>query len=163
MTGMSAMGEVLVGVAIAVGIAGVVIPVLPGTLLVGAAIGVWAAFTGGVTAWTVFAIAAFVIALSAVGKYVAAERHLRGSGVPRSTMVVGAACGVVGFFVIPIVGLVVGFVAGVYLAERHRLDNGSEAWRATVAALKASGLAMLIELAGGLVAAGVWVSGLAVT
>jgi uncharacterized protein len=163
MTGMSPAGEVVVAVAVVVGIVGVIVPVLPGGLLVGAAIGVWAALTGGATAWSVFAVAALAIVLGALGKYVVAERHLRGSGVPRSTMVVGAVCGIVGFFVIPIVGLVVGFVAGVYLAERQRLGSDPEARRATIAALKASGLAMLIELAGALLAAGIWVGGLAVT
>jgi uncharacterized protein len=163
MTGMNAMGEVLVGLAIAVGVAGVIVPVLPGGLLIGAAIGVWAAFTGGVTAWTIFAVAILAIVLSALGKYAVAERHLRGAGVPRSTMAVGGVGGIVGFFVIPIVGLFIGFVAGVYLAERIRLGSDIEARGATVAALKASGLAMLIELAGALLAAGIWVAGLTVT
>jgi uncharacterized protein len=163
MTGMNAMGEVLVGLAIVVGVAGVIVPVLPGSLLIGAAIGVWAGFTGGGTAWTVFAVAILVLVLSALGKYVVAERHLRSAGVPRSTMVVGAVGGIVGFFVIPIVGLFIGFVGGVYLAERQRLGSDIEARGATVAALRASGLAMLIELAGALLAAATWVAGLAVT
>ncbi|HYJ69262.1 MAG TPA: DUF456 domain-containing protein [Nocardioidaceae bacterium] len=160
---MSSAGEIVIGLAIAVGIAGVVVPILPGGLLVGAAIGVWAALTGGLTAWSIFAIAAVLLVAAGLGKYVVAERHLRSSGVPRSTMFVGAAVGVVGFFAIPIVGLVVGFILGVYAAERYRLADHQKAWRATVAALKASGLALLIELAGSLLAASVWVSGLAMT
>ena len=41
----------------------------------------------------------------------------------------GAVLGVIGFFVIPVVGLVVGFVLGVYLAELvHRRDQ-RRAWR----------------------------------
>jgi uncharacterized protein YqgC (DUF456 family) len=163
MAGMSPTGEIAIGLAIVVGIAGVVVPILPGSLLVGAAIGVWAAFTGGLTAWTTFAIATALLVAAGIGKYVVAERHLRGSGVPRLTMLVGAAGGIVGFFAIPIVGIVVGFVLGVYAAERYRLADHQKAWRATVAALKASGLALLIELGGSLLAASVWVSGLAVT
>lgn len=160
---MSAAGEVAIGLAIAVGVAGVIIPVLPGGLLVAAAIGVWAAFTGGATAWSVFAVAALLVLLASLGKYVVVERHLRNSGIPRSTMVIGGVLGVVGFFVIPVVGLVVGFVLGVYLAERRRLADELEARRATVTVLKASGLAMLIELAGALLAAGVWAGGLVAT
>jgi uncharacterized protein len=163
MTGMSSTGEIAIGLAIAVGIIGVVVPILPGALLVGAAIGVWAAFTGGITAWSVFAVAVALLVTAGAGKYFVAERHLRSSGVPRQTMFVGAAGGVVGFVVIPIVGLVVGFVLGVYAAERYRLADHRMAWRATIAAMKASGLAVLIELAGALLAAGVWVSGLAMT
>jgi uncharacterized protein YqgC (DUF456 family) len=160
---MSTNGEVIIGLAIVVGIAGVIVPVLPGTLLIGAAIGVWAFLTGGLMAWTVFAIAAALIVVSALGKYAVAERHLRNAGVPRATMLAGALLGIVGFFVIPVVGLVIGFVVGVYAAEWQRLRNGAKAWRATVAAFKASGLALLIELAGALLAAAVWVAGLSLT
>jgi uncharacterized protein len=163
MAGMSSAGEIVIGLAIAVGIVGVVVPILPGSLLVGAAIGVWAAFIGGLTAWSIFAVAAALLVAAGIGKYVVAERHLRGSGVPRSTMLVGAAGGIAGFFAIPIVGVVVGFVLGVYAAERYRLTGHRQAWRATIAAMKASGFAILIELAGTLLAAGVWVSGLALT
>jgi uncharacterized protein len=163
MAGMSSVGETVIGLAIVVGIVGVVVPILPGSLLVGVAIAVWAAFVGGVTAWSIFAVAAVLLVAAGIGKYAIAERHLRGSGVPRSTMFVGAAGGIVGFIAIPIVGLVVGFVLGVYAAERYRLANHQKAWRATVAAMKASGFAILIELSGALLAAGVWVSGLALT
>ena len=36
---------------------------------------------------------------------------------------IGGACGVVGFFVVPVVGLFLGFVLGVYVAERRRLGR----------------------------------------
>ena len=49
--------EILVAVAIAVGIAGIIVPVLPGTMLVLGAILVWALEIGTTTAWVVFAVA----------------------------------------------------------------------------------------------------------
>ena len=52
--------EVLVALAIAIGLVGVIVPVLPGSLLVLAAILVWAWDLGSATAWTVFGIAAGV-------------------------------------------------------------------------------------------------------
>ena len=51
-----------------------------------------------------------------------------------------------GFFVVPVVGLVLGFVAGVYAAERRRVGVEA-AWPSTLAALRAVGLCILIELA----------------
>ena len=89
-------------------------------------------------------------------------RRLQATGVPRSTLFFGAALGIVGFFVVPVIGLVLGFVLGVYLAERHRLSHG-EAWPATVAALKAVGLGILIELGFSVLAAVAWVVGVVVT
>jgi hypothetical protein len=70
--------------------------------------------------------------------------------------------GVVGFFVIPVIGLVVGFVLGVYLAELRRVGV-NQAWPATVHALKAVGLSILIELLATLCAAAAWVAGVVAT
>jgi uncharacterized protein len=69
---------------------------------------------------------------------------------------------VVGFFVIPVVGALAGFPVGVYLAERVRV--GSEAARAsTVAALRAVGASILIELLAALAATATWIAGIAVS
>src|ERR1700749_4045945 len=95
--------ELLVALAIAVGLVGIVVPILPGSVLVLAAILVWAWYVGGATAWAVFGAAAVVLALGAVVKYLVPNRRLKGAGIPASTQWTGAALGVVGFFVIPVV------------------------------------------------------------
>jgi len=154
--------EVLVALAIAVGVVGVIVPVLPGSLLVLGAILVWTIDVGGSTAWTVFAVAAICLALGSVVKYAVPGRRLKEAGVPGSTLALGGVLGVVGFFVIPVVGLVVGFVLGVYLAELNRVGRRA-AWPATTHALRAVGLSMLIELAANLLAAAVWVTGVVIT
>jgi hypothetical protein len=69
---------------------------------------------------------------------------------------------VVGFFVIPVIGLFIGFVLGVYLAEYRRL-GATAAWPSTTHALKAVGLSILIELAAGVVATFIWIAGVVVT
>ncbi|HEX2358010.1 MAG TPA: DUF456 family protein, partial [Micromonosporaceae bacterium] len=61
----------------------------------------------------------------------------------------------------PVVGLVIGFVLGVWLAERVRLGDARRAWPSTKHALKAAGLAMLIELGAGLTILVIWLAGLA--
>jgi uncharacterized protein YqgC (DUF456 family) len=155
---VSPEGEVLVGLVIAAGLVGVIVQVLPGTLIILGAIAVWAVVTGGPWAWVTLAVAALALGASTVGKYILAGRHLRRSAVPNSTLVWGGIAGVVGFFVIPVVGLVVGFVLGVYLAELARLRDQGSAWRATVAALKATGITILVELAGALVASAAWLA-----
>lgn len=160
---MTADGEVLIGAVIAFGLVGVLLPVVPGSLVVGAAVALWAYLTGGGTAWLVLAFAAAALGTAAVAKWLVAERHLRGAGVPRKSMLIGGLIGIVGFFVIPVLGLLVGFVGGIYVAERRRLRTRSAARRSTVAALRASGLALLVELAGALLAAAAWLIGAVVT
>lgn len=154
--------EVLVAVAIALGVVGVIVPVLPGSLLVLGAILVWSVNLGTGTGWAVLAVAATFLVLGAVVKYAVPGRRLKEAGIPGSTLLLGGVLGVVGFFVIPVVGLVIGFVLGVYLAEVKRV-GGAAAWPATVHALKAVGLAMLIELTASLLAAGTWAVGVVLT
>jgi uncharacterized protein len=154
--------EVAVALVIAVGIVGVVVPVLPGSVLVVGAVLVWAAQTGSATAWSVFAVATALVVVGAVVKYVVPGRRLQDAGIPTSTMLLGGLLGVIGFFVIPVVGLVLGFVAGVYLAELRRVGSQA-AWPATRQALAAAGLSLLIELTASLLAAATWVAGVVLT
>ncbi|MGO1316777.1 MAG: DUF456 domain-containing protein [Cellulomonadaceae bacterium] len=157
---MSAGGEVVIGLVIAFGLFGVVVQVVPGSLVVLGAVAVWAALTGGAVGWTVLGLAVAAVAGAGVGKYLVAGRYLVAGNVRGSTLVWGGLAGVIGFFVVPVVGLPVGFMAGVFLAQLVRRRDAGTAWRATVVALKATGLSILIELAGALVATGAWVVGL---
>lgn len=148
------------GVLIVVGLVGVLLPVLPGLLLVLAGIAVWAVPRGDAIGWTVLGAATAIVVIGTVAKYLLPGRRLRDSGVPGRTLATGAVLGVVGFFVIPIAGLVVGFVLGVYFAELARLEQRSAAWPSTRGALAAVGWSILIELAAGLLATAVWIGGL---
>jgi uncharacterized protein YqgC (DUF456 family) len=150
----------LVGVAVVVGLAGVVVQLLPGALLVGGAVLAWGLIEGGPVGWTVAAVALIVTAATQAVKYLVAGRYLHRGGVPGSTMVWGSLAGVVGFFVVPVVGLVLGFVLGVYVAERVRLKANAAAWASTWRATKASGITIVIELAGTLLVAVAWVAAL---
>lgn len=135
-----------------------VVPILPGSLLVLGAIGVWSYLAASTPGWIVFAAAVVLIAAAGVTKYVWPGRRMVRSGIPRASLLAGGLAGIVGFFVIPVVGLVVGFVGGTYLAEYARLREQRPAWRSTVEATKAAGLSIMIELAGALLAAGLWLS-----
>jgi uncharacterized protein YqgC (DUF456 family) len=154
--------EVLVALAILVGLVGVLVPILPGLVLVLAGILVWAIDVGTAAAWTVFALATAIRVGGTIVKYAVPGRRLKTSGIPSSTTWFGIGLGIVGFFVIPVVGLFIGFVLGVYLAE-HRRVGPAAAWPSTKEALRAVGVSMLIELAAGVLAALVWVVGVVVT
>jgi len=154
--------EILVALVIAVGLVGILVPVLPGSVLVLGGILVWAWQVGGVTAWTVFAVAAVILVAGTVVKYLVPNRHLKDAGIPASTQWVGAGLGIVGFFVVPVVGVFIGFVLGIYLAEYRRVGSAA-AWPSTKHALRAVGLSILIELVAALLATVVWIVGVIVT
>jgi uncharacterized protein YqgC (DUF456 family) len=150
--------DALAAVAIAAGLIGIVVPLMPGTLLIAATLVVWAATIGDPLAWVLALAALAVLAVGTVVKYTIPGRKLKTRGVPNRTLLAGGLLGVVGFFVVPVVGLVLGFVLGVYLSELQRL-GGAAAWPATKVALKAVGLSLLIELGTALLATVVWLVG----
>ena len=160
---MSTGGIVVVALAIAVGLAGILLPLVPGTLLVLGAIAVWAVLEHNVTSWVTFGVVAALLAVSIVVKYLWPVRRMRAADVSTWSLVAGAALGIVGFFVIPVLGLVIGFVLGVYLAEFAHRRNQRAAWTSTGHAIKGVLLAVGVELCGALLATVAWAVGVYLT
>ena len=160
---MSTGGLILVAVAIAIGLVGVLVPLLPGTLLVYAAIAVWAFAEQNTVAWVVLGMVTAVLGASLLIKYLWPVKRMRAADVSPATLAAGAVAGVIGFFVIPVLGLLIGYVLGVYLAELvHRRDQ-RRAWASTVHAVKGAALSVGVELAGGMLATAAWVIGVVLT
>lgn len=153
---MPAWGEWLVLFACLVGIVGTILPVLPGNVLVGGAIVVWAVVEGGATAWLTALLSCAILVVGYVLTILIPGRRMSAAGIPTRTLVVGGVLGIAGFFLVPVVGLPLGFVLGVYLAERVRLPDHAAAWPSTVTAMKGTGLSVLIGLAATVLATSVW-------
>jgi uncharacterized protein len=160
---VSTGGIVLVAVAIAVGLIGIVVPLLPGSLLVLAAIAVWAIVENNVTAWVTLGVVTALLGSTTLIKYLWPARRMRAAEVGTWSVVAGGLLGIMGFFVIPVLGLVIGFVLGIYLAELSRRRDQRVAWTSTKHALKGVALSVGVELAGALLATVVWVIGVYLT
>ena len=156
------MATLLVGVVMVVGLLGVVVPLLPGTALILAAGIAWAALVveEGTTRWLVVGVMAALLVAGLVLKYALPGRRLAGR-LPRRTLMSGAVGAVLGLFLLPPLGLLIGGVLGVYLAESSSPRDGSSAWRSTVQVLKAVGLGVLAELTAGVLMVGTWLAGVA--
>ena len=155
MAPMSVLGTIIVGVVILLGVIGAVVQVWPSAPLVGGAILVWAWLTGTTRAWIVFAIAALVLVLGTILKYVVPARGMNKAGIPQSTLVWGALGGVVGWFI----GL--GMIATTFVVEYLRSRDTATAWASTLQALKAFGWTIAIELIAALTSATAWGIGVA--
>jgi uncharacterized protein YqgC (DUF456 family) len=153
---MDPLGNLLVAIAIGIGLVGIVVAAIPGLILIWAAILVWVLVEQTPGAWFIFGLATILTIVGQVVKYLIPGRRLREAGIPKRSVVLGAVLSIVGFFVIPVVGFIIGFVLGVYLAERFRLDTHDRAWASTRKAMAAAGLSIVIELAAGLAIAGSW-------
>lgn len=148
--------DILVLLAMLVGTAGIVLPVLPGLLVVWLAFLVWAIDQPDGSGWGAFAGASTLYAVGLVAKYVYPGRRLRSAGVQTWVIAVSAVVAVVGLFVIPVVGAPVGFVGAIYLIELVRRRGHYGAWGATKQALRAVGLSVGIELVTALALITVW-------
>lgn len=153
--------NIISGLVILTGVVGVLMPVLPGLALTWVGTLVWALLAdapGGSRA-LVAILATVIFGVGIVIKFLWPGKKLRNT-VPTSALLAGGVLGVVGFFVVPIVGLVLGFVLGVWLVELNRLGM-EKAWPSTRRAIAAVGLSLLVELAAALLIAVVWLFGLA--
>ena len=122
----------------------------------------WAADVGSRTGGPSSPACAAFLVLGAVVKYAVPGRRLKEAGIPTRRSCWAALLGVVGFFVVPVVGL----SSASCWASTSPSCTGSDApppGRSTRHALKAVGLSILIELAAGLLAAATWLVGVAVT
>jgi uncharacterized protein YqgC (DUF456 family) len=153
----------LIALLMLIGTLGIVLPVLPGLLLVWAGALIWAIEQQTQTGWIVLGVATVAYAVGLVSQYVFPGRRMKAAGIRSRTILVALVAGVVGFFVIPVVGAPLAFVGAVYGLERLRLRESAQAWSATKHALRAVSLNIGIELATALGIMTSWVVGVAVS
>jgi uncharacterized protein len=148
----------LVALAMAIGVVGTVVPLVPGLALVWAAALVYGLIEGFGTAGTVaFALVTLFAIAGMLAGWVVPARVAGASGAARTSILLGVVAAIVGFFVLPVVGLPVGGVAGVYAGELGRTRDVSAAWRATRATIAGFGLAALLQFAVALAMTATWV------
>lgn len=150
------------GLLILVGLIGIVVPVLPGTVTVIVGLLLWAVVVGGAVGWVTFAVGTLFCVVGMTATYVLTGRTLRRASIPNRSVVIGLVAGVIGMFVIPVVGLVVGFMAGLFLSELARVREPKIALRTSGQALRATGLGLLVEFGCACAAAITWMVGVAI-
>lgn len=154
---------ILVTLVMLVGLVGIVLPVLPGLALICAATLGWALWDSSVLGWLVLAVALVLWAAAFVLQYYVPGKRLQAAGVPNWVLAVSALAGVMGFFVVPVVGLPLFFVGGVYLLQSARAGHLGRSMGSTWQAILAVGLSMLIELTAGMLIIVTWGASLVVS
>ncbi len=158
---MEPVVTILCGLAILIGVAGTVVPVLPGSILIGLSLLAWAIWGGaGGTGWVVFGVGIVFVLAGMAASAVLTGRKLRQHRIPGRSVLAGIVAGVVGMFIVPVLGLFLGFAAGLLVSELHRTRTLHTAVMSSWAALKATGLGMIAEFGLACLAASTWVIGL---
>jgi uncharacterized protein len=147
---------VVTALLIVVGIAGTLLPILPGVALIWASTLVYGLVDGfGTVGWVAFGlITALAVASAWLGVRVPQKAAAGGSiGWRGQLLALGTA--VVGFFVIPVLGAALGFVAGVYLAAV--IEDRTHALTTTRSTIRALFIASGIQFAAACTMGLVWV------
>ena len=153
---MGAWDLLLIGLVMLFGLCGVLVPGLPGSWLVWAAVLWWALKDPEAVSWWVLVGTTGVLFLSQVVRWQLPPRRLRASGAtPRMAVYAGTGA-LLGFFLLPVLGAIPGFVGGVYLHERLRLGRHGEAMAAVRTVMRSGGTSVLVELFTCLLIMGAW-------
>ncbi|WP_409468780.1 DUF456 domain-containing protein [Streptomyces sp. HC307] len=146
----------LAGVVMLLGLCGVLVPGVPGSWLVWAAVMWWALLDPRPAAWFMLVGATVALLVSQVVRWALPPRQLRTSGAtPRMAVYAGVGA-FLGFFLVPVVGAIPGFMAGIYVCERLRLGRHGEARAALRTAMRSGGSSVLAELFTCLLIMGAW-------
>jgi len=149
--------DLFAAIGIAVGLAGILLVVTPGLVIEVGAIALWAMVEGSIGGWFVLALSVGIAVSTTILKYQRPGRRLQDSGVPKTHLFLGVVVGIVGFFVIPVVGAPIGFVLTIYVLALIQVGR-VQAWPATKAAMRAIVHSTGIELAGGSLIALIWIA-----
>ena len=150
---------ILIGIVIAIGIAGVILPILPGLWLIWVAALVYGLLVGfSVWGWLAMALLTLLAAVGTGIVYYLPARKTGEVGLPRWGQLVIAGFAVIGFFLIPIVGAFVGLAVGALLValvvERDLGGAFGKAWATLLEMLKGAaaqlGIALVMALVWGL-------------
>ncbi|GAA2057892.1 DUF456 domain-containing protein [Streptomyces carpaticus] len=146
----------LVGLVMLLGLLGIMMPGVPGPLVVWAAVFWWSSAEGTSQAWWVLVTATALLLVNQAVQWLLPAAGRREAGVRRRQLLFAGGSGIVGFFVLPGIGLVPGFVGALYGWERARLGDHGAALASTRVIMRTVGRRMLVELAACLLVTGVW-------
>ncbi|MCK8678651.1 DUF456 domain-containing protein [Streptomyces lichenis] len=154
---MGAWQLLLVGLVLLLGLFGVLVPGVPGPWLVWAAVMWWALHVRTGPAWWLLVGASGLMLVTQVVVWQLPARRVRPLGVTGRMVAYAGTGALLGFVLLPVVGVVPGFVGGIYLAERLRLGGHGQAAAATRAVMRSAGTSVLVQLSACLLVVAAWV------
>ena len=149
------IGTGVVILAFVVGLLGIILPSIPGLIIIWLASLYYAAVVVGFDVFSpwVFALITLVGLVAGTADIWLPMLGAKKTGASWRTLTVGLIGGVAGTFLLPlpIFGTVIGYGAGILLAEYVRHGAWRPAWRATLGGVVGWGLSAAVELVGAVI------------
>lgn len=136
---------------IAFGLVGIVVPMIPGTLLIWIAILVYELINSfsalGVPVFAMITVLALVTGLADVWMPLVGAKAV---GASKRALLLGALGSLIGTFIAPLLGTIAGYAVGILIGEYHKRGDWREAFRASVGGVAGWGVSTAVQLGGGL-------------
>lgn len=156
------LNAIAFGVAVAfilIGLIGIVIPILPGILLIWLTVLAYAVVDGfQAIDWISFAVITIIALITGTADMWLALLGAKTGGAAKRAMFFGFIGGVLGFFllgaVLPVVGNlfggIIGYALGVLLGQYQKYQDWNIAFKASLGGVVGWGVAAVVQIAGGL-------------
>jgi uncharacterized protein YqgC (DUF456 family) len=136
---------------ILIGIAGIIVPILPGMLLVWVTVlgYAWVTEFQIITPWILVLLTLIAMATGTSSiwlPYLGAKKL----GAAKRSVVLGFIGGVIGTFIMPLIGTIIGYAVGIILGELHKHRDLRVAIKRSIGGVAGWGISTVVELAGAL-------------
>jgi uncharacterized protein len=149
--------DVVIAIAMLVGLVGTVLPFLPGLPIIILAALVWVLGDGSDPGqWAIFAAVATICGAGMVIGSVLPARRAARAGASAWILVAGAIGLVAGAITIPVVGAIIGWPIGVLIGALLTTRDFNTAWTMTRATIAGVGFATAVQFGAGVIAVGIW-------
>jgi hypothetical protein len=133
------------------GLVGIIVPLLPGSLLIWLAALVYVIVTGfsslSLPAFLVITLIALVTGTADLWLPLLGAQK---GGASKRSLVFGVAGAIIGTFIAPLLGTIIGYAVGILLGEYHKRGDWNAAFKASLGGVAGWGVATAVQLGGGL-------------
>lgn len=136
---------------ILIGVVGIIIPILPGMILVWLTLLAYAWVTDFeiITPW-IFAVLTLVALVTGLASIWMPYLGAKKTGAAKRAIFLGFIGAIIGTFIMPLVGTVIGYAVGILIGELIKHRDLRVAIKASIGGVAGWGIATIIELAGAL-------------
>jgi hypothetical protein len=140
-----------------IGLLGLVVPLIPGLVIIWLAALGYGLFAGfGTLGWVMFALITVLMIVGSLIDNVLMGAKAHESGAPWWVVLVALVAGVAGNFLLPIIGGLVAALLALFLIEYARRNDAKKAWESMKGMLIGCGWAFVIRFIMGLFMIGFW-------
>jgi uncharacterized protein YqgC (DUF456 family) len=141
-----------------IGLVGIVVPILPGTLLIWLSVLAYAIFDGfSAIDWITFSVITLIAIVTGTADLWLSLLGAKTGGAARRAMILGFIGGILGFFLLgaflPIIGNlfggIIGYALGVLIGQYQKYQDWKVALKASIGGVVGWGIATVVQLAGG--------------